>query len=273
MKNKSSFKTQEALKYISNIYSGIGKLPTVLTTSYGPQDTTEKHLKSNIIPITGKRLKTSSTNPKQGKWLTSLVESVNEHSNTPKCVVELGTCIGISSMYLLTGMAKNSGGHLITFEGCPELARIAKSNISGLANILDGTNVTFEIILGPFEKTLIDTLENLNHPIDLAFIDGNHRENPTIEYHELIKIYLRDNGMIVHDDIAWNSEMISAWKKIKQMESNQYIEEVHLGWKPSRGVIKYGTISNGTVHIRNSDHILERVSRLFKYKILSSMNT
>jgi predicted O-methyltransferase YrrM len=51
--------------------------------------------------------------------------------------------------------------------------------------------------------------------VDLAFIDGNHRKLPTLNYfHELLPV-LSSASAIVFDDIHWSAEMESAWENIK----------------------------------------------------------
>jgi len=52
----------------------------------------------------------------------------------------------------------------------------------------------------------------------LAFIDGNHRREPTIRYFEQILPFCHNNTILVFDDIHWSAEMEEAWNHIKKVE-------------------------------------------------------
>jgi predicted O-methyltransferase YrrM len=54
--------------------------------------------------------------------------------------------------------------------------------------------------------------------IDLAFIDGNHRKEPTLRYFETILPKTHEGSCIVFDDIHWSSEMEEAWELIRKDE-------------------------------------------------------
>lgn len=264
---KQSSQSQQVLAHIDRVYSSLPNLPTQTVTAYGPQRPDETPPEVRVIKATGRELKTASSNPKQGRWLASLAASALKDSSSPACTVEIGTCVGISGMYLLAGMAERNGGHLITFEGSPELGKIAAANFNGLLDILDNKNLSFEIVQGPLKQTFAKTISSLDRSVDLAFIDGNHQEKATIEYHNLLKIKMNDNGVMVHDDIAWGIEMSMAWEAIKQIESNHKIEVLKLGWRPSRGVIRLGQASEGKVEVHHFDGVLERIARAVKYRL------
>jgi predicted O-methyltransferase YrrM len=55
--------------------------------------------------------------------------------------------------------------------------------------------------------------------VDIAFLDGNHRYDPTIKYFNWIKEKSHDHTIIIIDDIHWSKEMNLAWQTIKQDES------------------------------------------------------
>lgn len=255
------------LPYIDRVYATISELNTLSVTAYGPQRADEGPPEVRTIQATGRELKRASSNPKQGRWLTELAKNATEQTSDRACVVEIGTCVGISGMYLLAGMANRNGGHLVTFEGSPELAEIAENNLKGVIKKLGSKNLTFEIVQGPLANTFKNRISELDCTIDLAFVDGNHQENATVEYHQTIRPKMSPKGVIVHDDIAWGEGMARAWKNIKQLESNHSIEELQLGWKPSRGVIRLGEPSSGDVRVHHIDGIFERLARAMKNKL------
>ncbi|MFM6924650.1 MAG: class I SAM-dependent methyltransferase, partial [Ferruginibacter sp.] len=66
-----------------------------------------------------------------------------------------------------------------------------------------------------FAKTLSPLLLNLTE-INFAFIDGNHRKAPTLDYfNELLK-HKTPATILVFDDIHWSTEMEEAWTMIKE---------------------------------------------------------
>jgi len=124
----------------------------------------------------------------------------------PKNMIELGTSLGISSAYLASA---NINSKLITIEGSPKIAEIAKRNMQylGLNNI--------QSITGNFDWKLPDVLRNTSS-VDLAFIDGNHRKEPTVNYFIQLLERASDQSIFIFDDIHWSKEMEEAWEHIKQ---------------------------------------------------------
>lgn len=122
----------------------------------------------------------------------------------PKNIIELGTSLGTTSAYLASA-CKNS--QVYTFEGSPEVAKMAKRNL----NHLNIKNI--QLITGEFDKKLPKALELIN-TVDFAFIDGNHRYEPTIKYFELLLKKSTPDSVFIFDDIYWSEGMTKAWKEI-----------------------------------------------------------
>ncbi|MCH5720681.1 O-methyltransferase [Niabella hibiscisoli] len=127
----------------------------------------------------------------------------------PQTIVELGTSLGITSSYLALG---NPSAKVITMEGASSVADKARENFQQL-NI---RNV--EIVRGNFDSTLADVLM-ANPLIDLAFIDGNHRQEPTERYFQQLLPHIHNDSLLIFDDIHWSKEMEAAWKNIVQHEA------------------------------------------------------
>jgi predicted O-methyltransferase YrrM len=127
----------------------------------------------------------------------------------PQHILELGTSLGITTSYLSLG---NPDAKLITLEGAGEVAKRAEDYFSrgGLKNI--------EIITGNFDDTLSVALKKMAQ-VDFAFIDGNHRLEPTLMYYHEVLPYINDQSVLVFDDIHWSSEMEQAWNKIKSNDA------------------------------------------------------
>jgi len=124
----------------------------------------------------------------------------------PESIIELGTSLGITTSYLARSCPH---AKVITMEGSHEIATIAAENFRklGLKNI--------EIVQGDFAKTLDPVLTGIEE-IDFVFIDGNHREEATIEYFRKFLQHSHENTIMVFDDIHWSQGMENAWKQISE---------------------------------------------------------
>ncbi|CAG4998878.1 tRNA 5-hydroxyuridine methyltransferase [Dyadobacter sp. CECT 9275] len=124
----------------------------------------------------------------------------------PKTILELGTSLGITTLYLAKAKPDSQ---VVSFEGCPETAKIAKENFvkAGSENI--------SVILGNIDETLPAELKRLNSKIDFAYFDANHRYEPTMRYFETCLPYATGESLFIFDDIYWSEEMKKAWEDIK----------------------------------------------------------
>jgi predicted O-methyltransferase YrrM len=93
-------------------------------------------------------------------------------------------------------------------EGSKEIADIAKRNFRNL----EISNI--EITEGNFDNTLSSVVSGLSS-VDFAFIDGNHRQEPTERYFKELLIKTNNDSLLVFDDVHWSSEMEAAWETIK----------------------------------------------------------
>ncbi len=123
----------------------------------------------------------------------------------PKTIVELGTSFGVTTAYLASGSAD---ARVYTLEGSSSIAAISRANFEelGLKNI--------KLTEGNFNSSLPGLLAGLQQ-IDFAFIDGNHRKVPTLDYFKQLLQYSSKEGMLIFDDIHWSNEMEEAWEEIK----------------------------------------------------------
>jgi predicted O-methyltransferase YrrM len=124
----------------------------------------------------------------------------------PQIIIELGTSLGITTSYL--SLAKPDS-KIFTFEGARKIANVATENFKAL-EITD-----IRLIEGNFDYTLPAVLYQLS-TIDFAFMDGNHRYDPTLSYFNQLLGKTNNNSIIVLDDIHWSAEMEQAWEAIKE---------------------------------------------------------
>src|SRR5687767_11054466 len=139
------------------------------------------------------------------KYSQLLFRMVNYYK--PNCILELGTSLGITTAYLASA---NPGAKVITIEGAKAIASKAKENFktSGLENI--------QIIEGDFDQQLSSVISHLSS-VDFAFIDGNHRQEPTERYLRQLMPKLHEGSIVVFDDIRWSREMVKTWENIKNL--------------------------------------------------------
>ncbi|MEO6252212.1 MAG: class I SAM-dependent methyltransferase [Ferruginibacter sp.] len=141
---------------------------------------------------------------KPAKYARLLYRIVNYYK--PVTILELGTSFGITTAYLA---AAGHNAKVYTIEGSPAIADIAKKTFSrvGLTNV--------ELSEGNFDIVLPKLLTKLGN-IDLAFIDGNHRKEPTLGYFAQLLNCSTPSTILVFDDIHWSVEMEEAWALIQQ---------------------------------------------------------
>lgn len=123
----------------------------------------------------------------------------------PKNVIELGTCLGVTTIYLQKAAPE---AKVYTLEGSPETAAVAKNEFSkaGLNNI--------ELVTGNFDDTLPGIINSIDK-LDLMFVDGNHQKHATLKYFEWCLPKAHENTLLIFDDIYWSEGMKEAWAQIK----------------------------------------------------------
>lgn len=125
-------------------------------------------------------------------------------------VIELGTSLGITTSYL--SFAMEDKGYISTVEGAKSIAQIAKLNFKQLKL----KNIT--LYNEPFEDCMSSLIEAYPQ-VDLLFIDGNHRKEPTLEYFDDFLLCVENESIMIFDDIHWSAEMEEAWEIIKNHEA------------------------------------------------------
>lgn len=128
------------------------------------------------------------------------------HHYQPTIVLELGTSLGISTAYMSLA---NPAARVITGEGSKAVAEQANNNFRQL------TLRNIEQVTGNFDNTLPGILQQ-TPAIDLVFMDGNHRLEPTLRYFEQLLPHTTEYSIIIVDDIHWSEGMEQAWEQIKQ---------------------------------------------------------
>jgi len=146
----------------------------------------------------------SAVNRRSGRLLHRLVKHFK-----PVTILELGTSLGISTLYLASAAPD---AKMTTLEGCASTAELAADNFrqAGLKNV--------EIYTGEFSIVLPGYLEKQNR-IDFAFFDGNHTFKATTAYFNACLPFAGEDTVFVFHDIHWSKGMAYAWRQICADES------------------------------------------------------
>jgi predicted O-methyltransferase YrrM len=154
--------------------------------------------------VTLRRACAASKDPVPASLLFLLVEEFR-----PRRVLELGTNVGVSSGYLAVALDRNRDrGSLYTLEASPYRMRYAKE----LHQSLGLNNIVYRE--GLFDDTLGSVLDDMEM-VDMAFVDGHYRLEPTLRYFNRIKAHLAPHAVVVFDDIRISDEMRRAWREIQ----------------------------------------------------------
>ncbi len=145
----------------------------------------------------------SSVSEKYGALLYRIV-----HWFKPEQILELGTGLGLSTLYLSAGCRDAA---LYSIEGNEYRASFAGKLISG------SSYGQVAVYCGEMEEKLDDLLA-LTGGRFVAFMDGNHRREATLKYaRKLIDHASERRGeeaVLIVDDIYWSKEMNQAWKEL-----------------------------------------------------------
>lgn len=123
----------------------------------------------------------------------------------PQTGLELGTNLGVSCAYQAAAMHVNGTGRMVTVERSLQRVEVARD----LHARLGLNNVRF--VTGSFAEALDGILRELGC-VDHAFIDGHHQMQATLDYFDRIYPALRENAIVLFDDIRWSPGMQRAWR-------------------------------------------------------------
>lgn len=157
----------------------------------------------------------------------------------PNCILELGSCVGISAFSL--GLS-NKRSRIYSIEGNEFLSHYARKSCldAGLDHI-EFRNEIFASFLDNNDLSMID----------LVYLDGDHKYEATLKYVRQLLNKLNDNAVIILDDIHWSKPMYNAWLEIQSWpECHCSLETPRLGF-----VFKSKNLSPG--HFNFIPHVLK----------------
>jgi len=138
----------------------------------------------------------------------------------PEMMVELGTGVGISTLYLSTASPDTP---LHTIEGNTERATFAAQLVSRC--MLGPVSIHW----GEMDEKLDDILPMMPGRF-MAYVDGNHSYEPTVRYVRHLVDRAGDEAVIIMDDIHWSRGMNQAWQEVLSWpEIRISIDLFHMG--------------------------------------------
>ncbi len=150
--------------------------------------------------VISKIAKTSVISEKEAKLLFKIANYFQ-----PKNIIELGTSLGISTLYLAN---VNNTSQVYTVEGDKQIYNIANSYF----NLLEQNNIIS--YNNNFDDKLPQILEKLE-TVDCVYFDGNHTKDATLRYFNMVLPKVNTKTVLIFDDIYWSKDMFSAWTEIK----------------------------------------------------------
>jgi predicted O-methyltransferase YrrM len=195
---KTSYKSYEVVEALRKKLKTNNQILTI--EDFGAGSSIVKSNQRSIVSI----VKNAAKSKKFGQLLFRIVQYYK-----PQVIIELGTSLGITTSYL--SLAKPDS-QLITIEGDKAISEVSRKNFDELKlkNIIT--------VQGSFESTLAGILEKLEE-VNLAFIDGNHRKEPTERYFHQLLAKTNNDSILIFDDIHWSREMEQAWETIRNHPS------------------------------------------------------
>ncbi|MEN8201407.1 MAG: class I SAM-dependent methyltransferase [Bacteroidota bacterium] len=146
----------------------------------------------------------------------------------PEMILELGTGLGISTLYLASGVeaAHGSGSdpaQVHTIEGNASRATFSEKLFKRY-----GLNAV-KVHCGEVDGQLQGMKGEIPGRF-LAFVDANHRHEPTVSYVQSLISMAGEEALIVMDDIYWSGGMNRAWKEIiSRPDVRVSIDLFHMG--------------------------------------------
>ena len=189
-------------------YASIEKIRNELLHDKREVDVEDFGAGSLTVPFRKKRISDITRSFLKSKKLARLLFRIVQYYK-PHNIVELGTSLGVTTAYIASA---NKTSAVFTLEGAKNIAAIAQENFKKL----ELQNV--KVIQGNFDDTLPELLSWIQK-MDLAYVDGNHRKMPTLNYFQQLLKKFSDHSVFIFDDIHWSQEMEEAWKVIQQHPS------------------------------------------------------
>jgi len=149
-----------------------------------------------------------SVPPEDGRILRVLAESIGA-----KHVVEVGTSVGYSALWITLALVR-TGGRLTTYEIDPERAARARENFAraGVSNIVTVV-----------EGDAHETVQRLSEPVDMVFLDAD--KEGYVDYLQKLLPLVRPGGLIVAHNMT---ERMADPRYVTAITTNPALETIFI---------------------------------------------
>ncbi|OVE73792.1 hypothetical protein BVX94_02830 [bacterium B17] len=180
---------------------------------------TQLYDKGTVTDADGSEIKAHSYIPRENA--EALYKTIL--ANKPTCVIEVGMCMAVSSIAILSALRENGHGKLISIDPNQN----TDVNGIGLLNIKkSGLDHLHELMEMPSHQALPKLLSR-NKSIDFAYIDGWHTFDYTLVDFFYIDKMLGEKGIVGFNDCGWRS----VHKVLKFLISHRHYRELDVGLK------------------------------------------
>ncbi len=132
----------------------------------------------------------------------------------PKHILEIGTYTGYSAICLAEGL--QPGGAVVTIDINEELAPRVRRNLE-IAGVVE--KIDYRI------GNALEIVPTLSHTFDLVFIDADKMNYSA--YFDLVIDKVRDNGIILADNVLWSGKVVDGSKDKDTMAILEFNAKVH----------------------------------------------
>lgn len=136
-------------------------------------------------------------------------------ANNVKSILEIGTFHGVSTCYLGASVSQN-GGNILTIDLFYNKNRTP--HITSFIKELKADNISYIESVDGAQFEMLKMIKK-NMLFDMIYIDGDHFFENALGMFCIADVLLKSKGVLVMDDIEWNTE-----KAIKNTKS--YSEEI-----------------------------------------------
>jgi caffeoyl-CoA O-methyltransferase len=171
--------------------------------------------------------------PVVGRLLELLV-----HATRARLVLEIGTFAGLSALAMAGGLAPD--GRIITCEIDRERAEFARARFAAA-----GLGERIELRVGP----AIETIDSLDGPFDLVFIDAD--KAGYLAYYEAVLPKLAAHGLIVVDNTLRSGTILASSRDADAATDSMARFNDHVARDP-RAVCVMLTVRDGLTLIRRA---------------------
>ena len=130
-------------------------------------------------------------------------------------ILEVGTGLGISTLYLLQGITREKKGFVESIEGSNTIAEQHKRIFANYKKS------RYRFLHARIENVLPQLLK-AKRSYDFVFHDGEHQYETLMRDMKIIMQILTSGGIVVIDDINWTKQMRDAWKKVETLKDVIY---------------------------------------------------